>query len=59
MIMPFEMSNIHQIIDIIGHIVKPNRRAIEGPKEEMTFNLCIFFSMESPKTNDVAFISVE
>ena len=31
------MSKIHSIIDIVGQFVATNRRAIEDPKEVLTF----------------------
>ena len=38
--MSFNMSKIYYIIDIIGQFLAPNRKAIEEPKEVLTFNLC-------------------
>ena len=39
MILSFNMSIIHYIIDIISQFVAPNKRNIEEPKELLTFKL--------------------
>ena len=58
--MSFNIRKSYQIIDIIGRIEEPNRRAIKELEEVLTFNRCklfIFFSIECTKV-DLVIVSV-
>ena len=49
LILSFNISKIHCIIDIIGQILAPNRRFIEELKKVLTFSMCqllIIFSKD-------------